>query len=64
MTCPLIPELVTEGDTIEEALENVRDALSAVMEAYEDLNRPLPPILQRLAVDTGAPSLMETVIPA
>ncbi len=64
VTCPLIPELVTEGDTVEEALENVRDALIAVMEAYEDLNRPLPPVLQRLAVDMETPFLIETVIPA
>ncbi|MBC7225855.1 MAG: type II toxin-antitoxin system HicB family antitoxin [Thermoflexales bacterium] len=49
VTCPLIPELITEGDTVEEALENVRDALVAVMEACEDLNRPVPPILQHLA---------------
>jgi hypothetical protein len=27
VTSPLLPELVTEGDTIEEALDNVRDAL-------------------------------------
>jgi len=31
---PLLPELVTKADTIEEALENVRDALAAVVEAY------------------------------
>lgn len=37
VTCPLIPELVTEGDTVEDALANVKDALKAVIEAYEDL---------------------------
>ncbi len=37
VTCPLLPELITEGDTIEEALDNVSDALAAVLEAYEDL---------------------------
>jgi antitoxin HicB len=37
VTSPLLPELVTEGDTAEEALENVRDALAAVIEAYQDL---------------------------
>jgi antitoxin HicB len=29
-TSPLLPELITEGDTVEEALENVKDALAAV----------------------------------
>jgi antitoxin HicB len=42
VTSPLLPELVTEGDTAEEALANVRDALAAVVEAYEDLGRTLP----------------------
>jgi antitoxin HicB len=42
ITSPLLPELVTEGDTIEEALVNVRDTLAAVVEAYEDLGRTLP----------------------
>lgn len=42
VTSPLLPELVTEGDTVGEALENVRDALTAVVAAYEDLGRTLP----------------------
>ncbi|AFY36390.1 type II toxin-antitoxin system HicB family antitoxin [Calothrix sp. PCC 7507] len=42
VTSPLLPELVTEGDTVEEALTNVQDALTAVVEAYEDLGRTLP----------------------
>ena len=42
VTSPLIPELVTERDTVEEALENVKDALAAVVEVYEDLGRSLP----------------------
>jgi antitoxin HicB len=39
---PLLPGLVTEGDSIEEALENTRDALLATLELYEDTGRPLP----------------------
>ena len=42
VTSPTLPELVTEGDTPEEALENVRDALVAVLEIYEDLGKPFP----------------------
>ena len=42
VTSPTLPELVTEGDTLEEALENVRDALAAVIERYEDLGRATP----------------------
>lgn len=42
VTSPDLPELVTAGATVDEALENVRDALAAVLELYEDLGRPLP----------------------
>jgi antitoxin HicB len=42
VTSPLLPELVTEGNTLEEAHANVRDALAAAIELYADQNRPLP----------------------
>src|SRR5688572_33145508 len=43
VTSPVLPELVTEGDTLEEAFANVRDALAAVIELYEEAGPPLPP---------------------
>ena len=64
VTCPLVPELITEGDTIAEALINVQDALVAVLEAYEDLGRSLPPVLHRLAVDPESPFWIEAAVPA
>jgi antitoxin HicB len=45
VTSPLLPELLTEGDSVEDALENVRDALAAVIEAYQETGRTLPPNL-------------------
>ena len=42
VTSPLLPELITEGDTIAEALANAEDAFAAVVEIYEDRGRPLP----------------------
>ena len=45
VTSPLLPELVTEGDSMSEALANVSDALAAVIELYRDQGRPLPPML-------------------
>lgn len=62
VTCPEIPELVTEGDTAGEAIANVRDAIEAVRELYEDLNRPLPPALT--PVPPGGPVAFETLIEA
>lgn len=42
VTSPLLPELISEGDSIPHALENVQGAFAAVVELYEDLGRSLP----------------------
>ena len=44
VTSPLLPELVTEGDTVDEALANANDALAAIVELYRDQGRELPPM--------------------
>ena len=62
VTSPLLPELVTEGDSIAEALENVKDALAAVIEIYRDQGRPLPQNTQ--IPDANSPVWLETVISA
>ena len=46
VTCKELPELVTEGDSIDEALENVKDAFVTTLELYEDLGHPLPESIQ------------------
>lgn len=60
VTSPVLPELVTEGDTVEECLTNARDAMAAVVEAYEDLGKSLPPNLQW--TDANGPLWLESVI--
>lgn len=60
VTSPLLPELVTEGNSVDEALQNVKDALAAVVEAYQDLGRPLPQNAQ--IQDANAPVWLETVV--
>lgn len=42
VTSPALAELITEGDTVDDALANVNGALEAVRELYEDLSKPLP----------------------
>ncbi len=42
VSSPVLPELVTEGDTLEEAQASVSDAFEAVVELYADQGRPLP----------------------
>jgi antitoxin HicB len=41
ITSPMLPGLVTEGDSLDEALENVEDALRATLELYEVIGRPV-----------------------
>lgn len=43
VTSPLLPELITEGDTVSECLANAKDAFMAVEEIYEHRGRTLPP---------------------
>ena len=42
VTSPILPELLTEGDSLEEAYANVPDALAAVSELYAEQGRKLP----------------------
>ena len=60
VTSPLLPELVTEGDSIADALANVNDALAAVVELYQDQGRPLPQVAR--ISDTSSPVRLETVV--
>jgi antitoxin HicB len=42
VTSPVLPELLTEGDTLQEANDNVHDALEAVIELFEEEGREIP----------------------
>lgn len=60
VTCPLVPELISEGDSVDDALRNASDALSAIIEGLEAAGRPLPPALQPFA--DRAPIWLETAV--
>ena len=45
VTSPLLRGLVTEGDTIAEALYNAQDAFQAIVEMYQHFGDSLPPEL-------------------
>ena len=60
VTSPLLPELITEGDTISECLVNAEDAFAVVLEIYEDEGRPLPPGIPM--DDASGPLSVEAVI--
>ncbi|OGO40230.1 MAG: hypothetical protein A2Z03_02410 [Chloroflexi bacterium RBG_16_56_8] len=60
VTCPLLPELITEGETVQEAIQNANDALAAIVDALKQLKRPLPPGLEPAKENT--PLWVETVL--
>jgi antitoxin HicB len=61
ITCPVLPELITEADSLEEVTKHVADALAAIVEAYLDLGRPLPELLRPL--NTNSTLWTELLIP-
>ena len=42
VTCPALPGLVTEGDTLEEAREMARDAIRGYLESLRADGLPMP----------------------
>ena len=60
VTCPLLPELITEGDDVQDALQNANDALAAIVDAFKQLKQPLPLALQ--PTQAGTPLWIETVL--
>ncbi len=43
VTCPALPGLVTEGDTLEQARSMAADAIRAYLESLRKDGQPLPP---------------------
>jgi predicted RNase H-like HicB family nuclease len=37
--CPILPGCCSQGDTFEEALENIKDAIKTYLETVEELNK-------------------------
>ena len=62
ITSPLVPELVTEIDGLEDLSTSVHDALAAVIELYEDMGKHFPENL--IAGHGEAPVLFESLVMA
>jgi len=43
VTVPALPEVATQGETLEEALANAREAIELSMEVRRDEGDPIPP---------------------
>lgn len=62
VTSPLVPELITEGDSLEEVMANVLEAWQVVLDIYRDDGRPLP---AELYVDgSKGPITLDALVPA
>ena len=60
VTCPILPELITEGESIQEALRNANDALEALIDAFVHKGKPLPKALH--PAENNVPLWLETVL--
>ena len=60
VTSPLLPELITEGETLAEALAKAEDALAAVAEIYEDRGSRCPRSIY--VDDANGPLSIEAVV--
>ncbi len=57
VTCPSLPGLVSEGDTLEEARANAVEAIRGYLEALAKDGLPIPPE----DLEPGGPIIKETV---
>ena len=62
ITSPLIPELVTEIDGLDDLNTCLHDALAAVVELYEDMGKQFPANL--MAGHGESPVLFESLVMA
>ena len=53
--CLELPELITEGNTVDEALDNAIDAFVSTLEIYEELGKELPAEIIAAASQTEIP---------
>ena len=54
VTCPALPGLVTEGDTLEEARKMAADAIRCYIESLRKDGEPIPtenPIVEKVVVE-------------
>ena len=66
VTCKELPELITYGQTLDEAFKNAEDAFNAAFEAYEELGRDLPESIKRYheaEPENALEMLIEAVVP-
>ncbi|MEK6979196.1 MAG: type II toxin-antitoxin system HicB family antitoxin [Candidatus Micrarchaeota archaeon] len=52
--CQTLPGCVSQGKTRDEALRNIKDAISGYLHSLKQHNEPVPPSIQEEIVDVDA----------
>ena len=52
--CPAIPGCISQGDTEEEALENIRDAIRQCLEVRAERGMPLTVTVRQVEIEIAA----------
>ncbi len=52
-TVPSLPGCVSQGDTRDEALRNVREAIEGYVESLRERNEPIPPSIHEEVIDVA-----------
>jgi len=50
-TCPMLPGCISEGDTRQEALANIREAIAAYIESLRKHGEPVPPPISEEVIE-------------
>jgi predicted RNase H-like HicB family nuclease len=50
-TCPMLPGCISEGDTRQEALANIREAVAAYIESLRKHDEPVPPPISEEVIE-------------
>jgi predicted RNase H-like HicB family nuclease len=50
-TCPTLPGCISEGDTRQEALANIREAIAAYIESLRKHDEPVPPPISEEVIE-------------
>lgn len=48
VSCPALPGCYTQGDTVDEALENIKEAILLCLEDLQAQNQPIPDMSKTL----------------
>lgn len=48
---PSLPGCISQGDTRQEALENIREAIAGYLESLEEHQEPIPPSIEEEIVE-------------